>query len=87
MRTSKPISPAKLFIGLTLNIKMDIIYQIGDNYHYPGCKKQFKLISVTKWMFVFECGKRVTDNVFLDMIHTKTKIQVYQQTQLSLNFN
>ena len=59
-------------------------YQIGQYYHYPGHAQKFKLLSVNEWVFVFECGHRITDLVFEDMVNCQTGIQVYKDTQLNL---
>lgn len=41
---------------------------IGMIYHYPNSKRMFKLVEVNEWVYIFECGHRVTDNVFTDLI-------------------
>ena len=58
-------------------------YAIGSTYHYPNSKKQFKLISTDTYIFKFECGHWCTDNVFCDLINSKTKIQNYMNNQLN----
>lgn len=59
-------------------------YQIGANYHYPNDKKQFKLKETDGFKFYFECGHWCSDNVFLDLINSKTKIQNYKNNQIKL---
>lgn len=59
-------------------------YTIGETYHYPNDKKQFKLKETNGFIFKFECGHWCTDNVFLDLINSKTKIQNYLNNQLQL---
>lgn len=63
---------------------MDINYRIGEFYHYPGYKKKFKLVEKRNFIFLFECGHWCTDNVFKDLIRSKTKIPVYKDLQLEL---
>lgn len=52
------------------------IYYIGDEYHYPNKKKRFKLIYVDDFIYQFECGHKITDTVFIDLIHVKSKLKV-----------
>jgi hypothetical protein len=59
-------------------------YQIGQYYHYPNDDQKYKLIEVQDWVFIFECGRRCTDSVFMDMFNCETGIQVYKDTQLKL---
>ena len=64
---------------------MSIVYRIGENYKYPHSDKLFKLKKRVGHIFIFECGHRVTDNVFIDLIRIKTWVQVYKEPmQLSL---
>ena len=41
---------------------------IGQYYKYQNTKQKFKLIDIVGFMYIFECGHRVTDNVFIDMV-------------------
>jgi hypothetical protein len=59
-------------------------YQIGQYYQYPDDRKRLKLVSVDEWVFIFECGHRVTDSVFYDMVNCETGVQVYKDIQLNL---
>jgi hypothetical protein len=59
-------------------------YRLGDLYNYPNRRELFKLSYVERGVFVFDCGHRVTHNVFIDMVNAKTKIQVIDDTQLLL---
>jgi len=61
-----------------------IVYYEGEEYKYPNYRKRFKLKSREEFIFVFECGHRVTDNVFKDLIRVKTGVQVYEDNQLEL---
>ena len=40
---------------------------IGLLYHYPNCNKSFKLSKIDGYSYIFECGHKVTDNVFKDL--------------------
>lgn len=59
-------------------------YIIGAKYNYPNSKKIFTLKKVTGYIFHFDCGHWCTDNVFLDLINSKTKVQNYMNNQLEL---
>ncbi len=63
-----------------------MIYKIGRIYRYPGSKTNYVLKRVNEggWMFEFECGKKVTDNVFCSMIDTTNNTQVCLITQTEL---
>ncbi len=61
-----------------------IIYTIGNLYNYPMKKQHFKLSKVNGYMFIFDCGHRVTDNVFFDLIDSSTGIQVCENKQLNI---
>jgi len=60
-------------------------YTIGRAYKYPNYSKKYVLERVDKWVYVFTCGHRVTENVFGDLIDTATGVQVYKDTQLKLH--
>ena len=51
---------------------------IGQSYTYPGKSKEFILSAIDGWIYIFQCGHRVTDNVFADM----KQIQKYNQLTL-----
>jgi hypothetical protein len=59
-------------------------YHLGEYYKYFGCKRRFKLIEVSGYIFKFECGHWVTDTVFEDLVRVKTGIQVYRDNQLKI---
>ena len=59
-------------------------YVLGDLYHYPNRSELFKLKYIERGVFVFECGHRVTHNVFKDMINALTKVQVIDDIQYKL---
>lgn len=59
-------------------------YYINEYYKYPNYYKKYKLIKVVNYIFYFECGHLCTDNVFIDLIRCKTKIQNYKNNQLKL---
>jgi hypothetical protein len=59
-------------------------YTIGDDYSYPRQTKRFVLVGQERGIFIFNCGHRVTDNVFKDLVNCRTGVQVYQDTQLKL---
>lgn len=61
-----------------------INYTIGREYRYPDHNKRFKLMAVDGWTFIFECGHRVADSVFIDLIDCSTGIQVLENNQLNL---
>lgn len=63
---------------------MNPIYHLGEYYTYPKGKRRFKLLRADGRIFEFECGHRVTDCVFVDLVRVKTGVQVYQEKQLSL---
>lgn len=62
----------------------NIIYYIGEFYRYPESKQLLKLKKVEGFIFIFDCGHRVTDCVFVDLIRIKTGVQVYKDKQLEL---
>jgi hypothetical protein len=59
-------------------------YEIGQEYRYPLGRRKFKLKETNGFVFLFECGHWCTDNVFVDLINVKTKIQNYKNNQLKL---
>lgn len=50
---------------------------VGELYKYPNDDKLFKLKEIRKYAYIFECGHRVSDTVFPDLINVKTGIQNY----------
>jgi hypothetical protein len=56
-------------------------------YRYPRQKKRFKLKEVKGFIYFFECGHWVTDNVFQDLINCKTGLPNYLNNQLQLFTN
>lgn len=60
---------------------------IGEYFKYYNCKRLFKLVRIDGYMYVFECGHRVTDNVFIDLVRVKTGIPNYENNQLELTFD
>lgn len=63
---------------------IELNYEIGAEYRYPLHKKRFKLTETNGLVFIFDCGHRVTNNVFMDLINCKTGVQVYKDIQPSL---
>lgn len=63
-----------------------INYRIGEFYKYPNYDVLYKLIEKRSYVFIFECGHRCTDSVFVDLIRVKTGIQVYKDLQLEIEF-
>jgi len=63
-------------------------YEIGAEYKYFSGRSRFKLKEVVMDIYVFECGHRVTGNVFEGMINCRTGLVTYQITpiQLQLQF-
>lgn len=60
-------------------------YTIGDWYKYPNKNpKRYKLVEVRRFVAIFECGHRVTDCVFMDLINCRTGIQVFEDVQLKI---
>jgi hypothetical protein len=59
---------------------------IGELYKYPKGGNSYKLISITGFVYRFDCGHWVTGNVFADLVRVKTGIQVYKDRQLELIF-
>jgi hypothetical protein len=59
-------------------------YFIGEYYRYPNSQKEYKLLKVERFVYVFDCGHRISDNVFNDLIRVRTNIQVYLDTQLEM---
>jgi len=59
-------------------------YYLGEYYQYPNDNKRFKLIATDGFIFQFECGHWCTENVFMDLIRIKTRVQVYEDRQLQL---
>jgi hypothetical protein len=59
---------------------------IGELYKYPKGGKSYKLISITGFVYRFDCGHWVTDSVFGDLIRVKTGLYVYKDRQLELIF-
>ena len=53
-------------------------YHIGDLYRYPNSQDELKLGKVDGFRFIFEPKWWCTDNVFMDLIHCKTGVQVYK---------
>lgn len=51
-------------------------YNINHWYKYPTGKKRFKLQRVDVFIFIFECGHRVTDTVFMDLIPISNQLQL-----------
>lgn len=43
----------------------------GNHYRYPNDNQIFILKEIKGFVYVFECGKRITDNVFVDLICVK----------------
>ena len=60
---------------------------ISEYFKYYKDKRLFKLVKIEGYMYVFECGHRVTDNVFEDLIRVKTGIANYENNQLELTFD
>lgn len=56
---------------------MQFFYEIGESYRYFSGRTNFKLIEVSKGIFIFECGHRVTDCVFQDLVNVKTDLSVF----------
>ena len=69
---------------------MIINYTIGASYRYPetnvNSNNKFILTDYfeNRGVFLFKCGHWCTDSVFVDLINTKTGIQVYKDTQIKL---
>jgi hypothetical protein len=63
---------------------MNLNYFIGEQYKYPQSRKAFTLKQVTGFIFHFDCGHWCTDNVFMDLIRVKTKVQVYKDCQMEI---
>ena len=40
---------------------------IGAVYKYPNHQQTFKLKAIEGFVYIFECGHRITDNVFKDL--------------------
>ena len=57
---------------------------IGEFYRYPNSQKEYKLLKKDRYTYIFDCGHRVTDNVFADLIRVRTNKQVYLDTQLEM---
>lgn len=60
---------------------------IGKKYIYPNDDKIFTLKDITSdKMYIFECGHRITNSVFQDLIDIKTGIQNYNLNNNNMNF-
>lgn len=51
-------------------------------YRYPNCKKKYRLVEVSGFIYRFACGHWCTDSVFADLINVDTGIANWKQTTL-----
>lgn len=65
-------------------MSLQLNYIIGHEYKYHSHKQKYKLKSVDRWVYIFDCGHRVTDCVFMDLIDCSTGIPVYKNNQLEI---
>lgn len=49
---------------------------IGGLYRYMDDSTLFKLKEVRGYIYLFECGHRCTDLVFMDMVPAKVQLQM-----------
>ena len=60
---------------------------IGKKYNYPNDDKIFTLKNITDdKMYIFECGHRITNSVFRDLIDIQTGIQKNNLNNHNMNF-
>jgi hypothetical protein len=57
---------------------------IGRKYRYPNSKRVFTLVAIEGYVYIFKCGHRVMDSVFMDLIDIKTGIANWKNNQLTL---
>ena len=62
-----------------MNEGIVLIARIGHIYHYPNSNQLFKLKEYNENMtvFTFECCHKVTDNVFIDLIHVDEQLKLF----------
>ena len=64
---------------------MNLIHHIGEEYCYREGGEVFILKEFIGFVYVFECGHRVSDSVFADLIRVKTLTSVRDESnQLTL---
>lgn len=57
---------------------MFIPHTIGGKYKYWNYSKVYVLKEVVGYMYIFDCGHRVTEYVFMDLVDIKSGKHVYK---------
>lgn len=50
---------------------MNLTYQLGADYRYPGDAERYRLVAVDGFIFKFADGHWCTDTVFADLIRDR----------------